>query len=661
MQKTASKKYSKLIDETAFLKTNWNLSDDAIAERSYDQNKLLEAAMVRESNHPQFDGMSYMKYNETNEMADISFLAPKINKYDSRITSGVTHEKDSSLLSFYSNLNFEGTVRVTYKDKELYDVGVALTNLARSSRENENYDDKRPNNYRSYIVQGTVLTIEEYVERYYPNKVITSEIDFSQLDKVTWVEDGKKKEYQGCESTMIDGKKVFYENIRERDVQKQPGLHIIEYIPREDLETIWGETERWKSVPLNFTDVQQSYTQGSIYSDWIYSPIDLEKMCVHRVYRPFTQRFQIYLNTVPMLPTGFPLKAVSPSGLIPAAKGDSDSMNMFTYSKSEPAKAKIDQAVFDKVLQNMLIKFKQSAMVPRGNLTDKIYDSSILMGGRFISDLNPKDIPPLIENPGITNSDFSFYSLIKEQIDTKTVSSLIEGNEGQGAMTLGQYMDMQKKQMLKLGTKIDGIINWERQMLRLRVANLIVHGAEKTGKVIDGNKGKKNEYRDVAVEAELSSGGKGLNILRFDDENTRTSEDVFNEQNEYEEKNGVEVDITYLNPKMIKDLQTDPDYKIYYDVVPVDKHNDKLAQIMFVKMITDAANIFGMDSLKVARLKKRYAAKFNEQFDDLFLNERELELKRMEMQQSAMEAEGEAGGIPESKEDAGLKDVMLQA
>lgn len=597
------------------------LSDEAIKERSFDMNKLFEIAMVRESPHPQFDGMSYMKYNETNEMADISFLAPKVNKMDSRITTGVTHEKDSSLVSFFINLNFEGNVRCFHKDKELYEIGTALTNWVRKSREDEDYNEKRPYFYRNYVAQGTSFTLEEEIERYVPNKIITGKVDLTRLDKLSWKDAGQKKVYQGCESSLIDPKKVFMEDIRQPDIQKQPGVYIVDYVPRETLEGIWGKTENWKMVPKDYVQLQEWYTSGSIYSDWIFAPIDANKCCVVRAYRPYERRFQIYINSIPMLPTDFPLEPVSPGNVIPLAKGDSDLMNMFAYSKSEPAKTKIDQAVYDKVLQNMLVKFQQSAFVPRGNLSNKVLDQSILMGGRMISDLDPKDIPPLIDNPGITNSDFSFYQLLKEQIDSKTVSALLEGNPVQGEMTLGQYMDMQKKQMLKLGIKLDGIISWERQMLKLRTYSLIANGARKEG----------DEYQDVAVDAEVGDGAKGLNILKFTENNTKTPEDVFDEENAYQDEFGTEAEIIYLNPKILKNLLTDPEYTLRFEIVPVDKNNDKLTQIMYVQMISQAAQLFGMDSLQVAKLKKRYASKMGEQFDDLFLDEKAVEMKRQQM------------------------------
>jgi len=640
------------------------LSDSLIAERTFDMKKLMDSAMIRETSHPQFDGMSYMKWNETNEMADISYLAPKVNKQDSRITTGVTHEKDSSMVSFLLNMNFEGTVRVFHKDKELYDVGTALTNLVRKSREDENYDDKRPVLYRNFVAQGTSFAEEQYIEMCLPNKVVDGEIDFGKLDEVKWKE-GPKRNIKKCETTFLDGKKVFLENIREKMIQKQPGVITVEYLPKQELESIWGNNKNWALVPDTYSFQEESYTQGSIYADWLFGAIDESKYCQVKVYRPYDQRYQTYINNIPMLPAGFPLSVVSPSGLIPISKGDADPMNMFAYSKSDPSKAKVDQAVFDKVLQNMLVKHNQSAAVPRGNLTGKVFDPSILMGGKVISDLDPKDIPALIDNPGITQSDFSFYQLLKEQIDSKTLSALLEGQPAGGDMTLGQYMDMQKKSILKLGGRIDGMMQWERQMLQLRTYNLIAKGARKSSVNEEGIPG----YEDVTVEAEVSSGSKGLNIIRFDEENYKTSEDVFNEENQYEEDNGTEAQIVYLNPLMLKDMINNPEYHIQFEVIPVDKNNDKLAQVMFVKMIADAANLFGMDSLQVGKLKKRYAAKFGEQFDSLFLGEQELEMNRMEAQQAEIAAAQLGGGKPKpgggkmkspAPEEPGAKDMMMQ-
>ena len=602
------------------------LTEKEIRERSFDLYRLFTISQVRESSLPQFDGMGYTRYNETNEMADISYLAPKKNKGDSRITTGVTHEKDSSLVSFFLNLNFEGNVKVFYKDKEITEAGTALTKLVRKTREEESYDNKRSALYRNFVAQGTAFALEEYIEEWIPDKKITGKINPARLDEVKWVENGMRLLRKGCQTSMVDGKKVFLEDIRQPDIQKQPGVYIVEYVPREILKSIWGKTPRWKNVPYMVNPTATSLgtlTQGSIYSDWIFGEIDFNKCEVIKVFRPFEQRFQIYINGVPMLPAGFPIKAVSPSGGVPIAKGDIDLMNMFAYSKSEPAKTKIDQAVFDEILQNMIVKFRQSAFVPRANNTDRILSPDMFLGGRLISNIDKSEIEPLIDNPGITPADFSFYQLLKEQIDSKTISSLLEGNPAGGEMTLGQYMDMQKKQMLKIGGKIDGLIQWERQMLKLRVAN-IVAGVYRSGEL-------------VTLKDTMANGLDGVSIMKFTDENYFTSDDVFEQEINYKNQTGQEAEITYLSPMKMKEILEDPDYCIYYEVIPVDKNNDKLTQMMFVSMIQQAAQLFGMESLQVANLKKQYAALMGKSFDDIFISEQEMQAKQQQLMQQEME------------------------
>lgn len=630
------------------------LSKEALYERSFDLYRLYQISQVRESALPQFDGMGYSLYNETNEMADMSFLAPKKNKGDSRITTGITHEKDDSLTSFFLNLNFEGNIRIFYKDKEMYEIGTAATKWVRKSREQESYDAKRPLNYKNYVVQGTSFIVEEYEEMWLPDKVITSEIDATALDQLTWVDRGYKKVTAGCISHLVDGKKVFLENIREQDIQKQPGVYTVEYVPREIMKAIWEKTEMWKYVPFNIIPTSQmmgSLTQASIYSDWIYGEIDMYKCEVIKVYRPFEQRYQIYINGIPMLKPKFPLKAVSPSRLIPIAKGDIDIMNLFAYSKSEPAKTKIDQAIFDEVLQNMIVKSRQSTFVPRVNNSDRILTPDMFLGGRIISNIDVDMIKPMIDNPGITAADFSFYKLFDEQISKKTISTLLEGVQvpDTGSVSIDQYLDMEKKQMLKIGGKIDGIVQWERQMLKLRFANLLAHGAQKDD---DG------QYKDLSMHDSMSNGTKGLNVFKFTDQNIKSSEDVFNEQNQYQEENGQPVEITYLNPQLMRQILDDPDYYVCYEVIPVDKNNGKLTQMMFVQMVTEAANLFGMDSLQVDGLKKQYASVMNKPYDDLFLSPQDLAAKQQAAQQQEEQDELNGKKPVESKIQPNVKPLV---
>jgi len=631
------------------------LTEKELKERNFDLYRLYQSSQVRESSQPQFDGMGYSLYNETNEMADMTFLAPKINKGDSRVSTGITHEKDSSLVSFFLNLNFEGNVRVFKGDKEEYDIGSSMTKLIRKSRQDEEYDSKRSSLYRNFVVQGTAFASEEYVEEWQPDKKIIGDINPLSLDEVKWVDKGMKRVKHGCQTTLIDGKKVFLENIREKDIQKQTGVFIVDYIPREQAESVWGKTKRWNNVPKIITPTSQSIgtlSQGSIYSDWILGEVDFYKLERIRVYRVYEQRYQIYLNGVPMLPCYYPLEPVSPKKIVPISKGDIDPINMFAYSKSEPAKTKIDQAVFDEILQNMLVKFRQSVFTPRANNTGKVLSPDMFLGGKYVDNIDPDEMPPLIDNTGITSSDFSFYKLFEEQIGNKTISSLLEGNP-QGDMTLGQYMDMQKKQMLKIGGKIDGLIQWERQMLKLRFYNLLAHGYQKNDA---------GEYSDIVSNDSVQGGSKGTNVFKFTDQLHKSTYDVREEELAYEKNTGDNAEITYLNPELLKDILLNPAYSFSFEVIPTDKNNDKLTQIMFVQMISESANLFGIESLQVEKLKKQYASVMGKSFDDIFKSEQELALMQEQQQMAEAnnpEAKPKKQPVAENRQGSSVADIVL--
>ncbi len=520
------------------------LSPEAILERSFDLNRLFMIAQLRESPHPQFDGMGYMKYNETNEMADISYIAPKKNKYDTRVTSGITHEKDSSIVSLIQSFNFESSLTVYYKEQELPELSTSLTAWIRKCRELINYDEKRPIHYRNLIVQGTAFADVRHKQTFIPNKVITSSTgDMDDLDSIEWQTIGVKKHFDGVDVSLVDGKKVFLEDIHQPDIRKQPGIYTVEYVPRELIAAIWGQSPRWKNVPKMsgpFSTIGALVTQGSIYSEWFYMPVDLLKMEVITATRPMENRFQIYLNGVPMLKEGFPLTAVSPSGNPTLTKGDIDTMSMFAYSKGIPSKTKMDQALYDALVRIGVIMFEQQAFPPTGNNSGRLLSPDIFMPSKLTRNLHKEDLSILTDNPGLQPASFQFIDMIKTQIDNKSVTSLLENgnNPEAGNMTLGQYMDQQKRQLVKLGGIFDGVINWEKQIDYLILMDCLAYGA--------------GDRKTVAVKDTFLEGGKGTRVLRFKKGNLSSPEDLHQEEIDTQQATGQDVRYSDMDPDRLK-------------------------------------------------------------------------------------------------------------
>jgi len=612
---------AKMSDENV---TPPELTDEELAERSFDLNKLFAISQIRESPHPQFDGMGYMKYNETNEMADISYIAPKKNKYDTRVTSGITHEKDSSILALVSNFKFEPQVTVFYKDKEMPELSTSCNAWIKKSRELDNYDEKRPINYRQLIVQGTAFAQVKHVCQYVPNKIISKksqDVDYTGPEAIEWKEMGYKVQFDGTSCDLVDGKKVFMEDYYQQNVRKQVGIYTVEYVPREIIASIWHESPRWKNVPKKCAPngtIGAMITQGSIYSDWFFLTLDFDKVEVIQAQRPFENRYQIYLNGVPMLPAGFPLTAVSPSGNPFLAKGDIDPMNMCAYSKGIPAKTKMDQALYDALNRVALIKFEQAAFPPAGNNSGRVLSPDIFMPSNMTRNLRKEDISILTENQGLTPADFQYINMIKENIDNKSVTSLLENGQQPNDMTLGQYLDMQKRQLIKLGGIFDGVINWEKQIGHLILMDLLYNAP--------------NVNQSIPIKDSFEDGSKGLRVLRFKTPNMSTPEQLHAEELQYKKETGQDVRYTDMDPKELRKMVNNPDYYFYWEVIPVEKNNDKVAQAFFVSMITQAAQLFGMQSMKVQNLKQRYAQVMGEQFDDLFLTQEQVDTQQQQQQ-----------------------------
>ena len=136
------------------------------------------------------------------------------------------------------------------------------------------------------------------------------------------------------------------------------------------------------------------------------------------------------------------------------------------------------------------------------------------------------------------------------------------------------------------------------------------------------------DYIAIAIEDTMFDGTKGVNNIKFTTPNTKTEEDVYDEELEYEKENGTQVAFTYIDPELMKAVIDDPDYFISYEIVPVEKNNDTFNQLVFENMITKAMNLFGPESLQVSRLKRRYAQVMGEVYDDVFLSEEEIAAKQ---------------------------------
>lgn len=597
------------------------LSDSAEVWRTFDTKNLRAIARQREIPYLQFDGMSYSQQYFENEKIGLSYIYPKKNKAETPFTSGIGAEKIKTLGSMINEYSFETNYTVKYKNEPIDDLSLILTNWVRDSKEREKYDEKVRIQNRSLLEQGTAYTVERYFSYSTTDKKILSPyIDLSKLDKVKWIAKGKKS-VDYCSTDHLRGTKVFLENMTLNDIRFQSRAYVVQLVQYDMLEEIFGKLDNFKQVKKGVAAIRMLAsmygTISAYHPDFIQQDVPQNELV--EVFDRINNRYQIYIDTWPMLEEEFPLKIVSPGGDIPIAKGDLDPSEDFAISRGIPFNMKIDQQLYDLSFKIALIKMKQSAYIPSVNNTGKYMSSAVYEPGMMSEGFQAEKIQSLIADPGIKPADFSFLELIKKGIDDKSFNPILEGG-ADDSTTLGEYLDKTRKSMYKIGYVFDAIINWEKQKSILRAYNLLAYGIRKK----EGGGFEDLSLADTDSDATWS--------IKFEDNTKSSAEDVY-AMDVAAQKAGRNVKHAILSPKLLASIIDNPEYSIETSIVPTDKNNDTITQIKYVQKVTQAMNLYGPNSIAAERSKKEYARVMGTDFEDLFKTPEETQLELMQAQQ----------------------------
>jgi len=634
------------------------LNDDEKSQRKEDIQLFVDMSTERDKPHPELDEMSYLQYWESNRKKDLSHIPPKQNKQDVRINTGITREKITTLESTALDLNF--VPNVTTFDSEsilVAELGDNMGDMVKKSREIENYDKKRPIYYRELISQGDVFVLETFTEKFKDVPVeklnwdpINNKLsDFSLKTRL-------KKVFAECESKRIDGRQVFLGSMRIEYIEDQDHVAILSKFSRKDAKSRYGQWERWENVPKKlgvFKDVED----GATYPSWNETKLTIQEDEVGELilFDKVKQRVQIYLNETPMLPVNYPLEAISPSGDIPMAQGKNEIIAGFAYSKSQPSKTKIEHEVFDEVTKLMIEGMRQGRKPPKGSRGKKLVSPNVFIAGKVTPDMKEGDIFDLIKNAGLNSSDFSFYQLIKEAIDDKSVNPSFSGEGRAGAdPTATQVLQEKEQQLLKLGSLIDGIINFERRLTWLRIYNILENWTTEVDFSINPTReGIKAGFRRFSVDTILPDGKKGIKEFRIQTGEIPTLEEQQKEEKKLTEKNGVETRIVFLNPALLRKLK----YIWIILIIPTPKSNDKLSQILFIENLRQAIELFGPESLNSEYLKQRYAILINEDYNKMFKK-----IDPLQLLQQGFQTNGKSNpAVGPAKSAAGARSQPIKA
>lgn len=584
--------------------------------------RLMQMRFMRDRNHPELDNMTYVEYYEANRRKDLSYLIPKKNRQDIRIVTGTTREKDSTLLSTMLDLNLNPAITAfDVDDMIVNEFGENMSDMVKKSREIEEYEEIRGIIYREMIAQGDVFVQELHVEEFrdIPLKKDDWDPTISAVSEYT-IKRRLQKVFDGCRVRMVNGKKVYLGNIRCENIKNQPIVAILNVYPRSTTSGIYGQWERWKNVPYKMDTADAFWDDGKTYKDWnLVQLSDYDKVAEIMVFDPVLNLFQIFLNGIMMLPANYPLTSISPSGEIPMSQGKLEPISDFCYSKSQPSKTKVDQEVKDEIVKLMIERMRLGNKPPLGNNGSTILSDKVYMAGQITPNIKDGELFPILPNfaAGISPGDFSFYKLISDSIDEKTVNKGFQGQDQSGDQTATQAVQDKNQQMLKLGLSIDGLVNLERRMTWLRIYNIIEHWMDEDDSTLKTvRKGVKDAYKTISVETSLEDGSSGIKMFRFSPNSKFPNVgDQHQEEEHLSKSHGKPVRIVYMDPAAIRAMK----WRWYVIMNPSPKSNDKLSQIMFTQNITEGYGLFGPQAFNQDYLKQRWASNIKENYSKMFV------------------------------------------
>ncbi len=608
--------------------------DYSPAEASYRSNLLSMLTMdfqLREQSHMELDDKTYSEYYLINRQQDMAYNPPRRNASDSRIVSGITHEKDNTILQIITDMNLQPKVCIYDKDDtELYDAGLVLTARLKKILLEESFKEKASDFFRVNIGQGNVFVKERpYSEKYIANKIpIGGTNDNTPIFKRKW-KTVVKKEQMGCNSELIPNTCVFFPNLLEKDLHKQDHVFVVMHVPYETVAQYFKDFPRWASVPKYSQTIIPQNVNG-IWGDYFLQQPKDKYMEVIWYESECRNEQNVMLNSTLMYPvqdesgiiTGYPLTEDSPSGQYSVIKGDNEPIPFFAYGKSVPSKTEVKEETVNELMRLMVYKMRQAAKPPVGNNSTKILPANIWDPGIITPDITKEELSILTPNAGITASDFNFYKLVMESVSDSSVGESIEGGQEAPNITATQYVDQKKQELKKLGLSIDNAIAFLKQIYWQKLFNDIQYITKKTSQYNSDTGEIEEAYSDFMMDNMNPDGTRSKVQVSFVDDNSEyAGPEGSQKMLDNEEEGGADIKKLRVRPDFLKELVENLRDKMYIEVVAEPEGaNQSLLAVLF-NLLTEYANLRGgqIPNLNYDYLDKIIGQNSGFESDKLFL------------------------------------------
>ena len=588
-----------------------NYSKEEQEWRKKDYQRMINARSSRNQSWAEFNDLDFNTWYTGCQLTANSYNPPKANPEDVRINTGIVNEKNNTLTSQILELNFKP--RITAFDKNniiLADFSKRMEEIVIKSFEEENFDDMWKLTVKDLLDVGTCFVEEAFVQKSAVEREIRGLDVALSIDPFHATYTEVTKRLQGiCTANLLPGNKVYLGNMREFFIEKQPYVFTIEYMPYEVAKETFGHMYRFSDVPDSLTEILPDSESEFINWGRIEACPDERWVEVAKFYCAPENRFQLYLNSVPMLPCKTPLSLVSFDGSYPVSKGDNQPINRyFAYSKSDAAKTRVDQAVLDEMMRIFVLKFRRMVAPPTANNTGRYLSRDVFLPGKMPMNIDPSQLQPLLPGDQISQGEFMTFEFFRNMLNDKTVSKRLNDVLGNPNATATGVIEAKRERAAQLGLTLHGITSLHRSISYKRLMNILKNYTNPYDTSIDELRGElKDMYYSFTVDTADERGVPGKRIIQFTDNADISLKQIKDTERELSKSYGMPVKVSLLNAKEIQKVKCT--FSIQSTVSQ--KETDELEKLMFTNTVREGLGLFGAQAFKMPALIQMWARKSN--------------------------------------------------
>lgn len=575
---------------------------------SFLQRRLEDSRNMKNTPLPEFNNKTYYQDFEENVKIAHTKLPEKKNEDDVILSAGTIEDKLNSLLSHVANLDLSPEVMAYDRENnQLNDLGIALTDTIFMTEQIDGGEiggdeEKKLLRQRELLSQNAVFVQEEWLRKFERKKKLSAKYDGQFKDWKNW-NDSLELCFEGPSRNLIYGPNVYLGDITEYSMEKQPYIFIAYQEHYDIAKTKYGKFENWVYVKAGKIPDSETNEQRTIYDmKFRLNPVRDNHVEIILYQDKPTDEFQILINGVCMLPIGFPLSAVSPSGEYNVVKQVFRVVNhKFAYGKPFVKSGSVYEiaGIVDEMLKLFVLKTRKSVAPPYANVSGRVISKKVLSPGRITMGISPDALKPIgTEGQGVTSNEYNILKELQDRIDKSTVSPQFQGQQGKSGTTATEVMELQRQAKQTLGLTIAACVLLEKKLGYLRLYNIIenwFNPFDTKVVTVDDVRKELKMYRNTTRQTNIEGEGMGeRQVIPVESKDELpASKEIRNLELEEERRTGTPTRKIYLDYNTLKTAKI----RWYIVITPKEKEGTAFFKILFREQLADMMVLMQLGSV----------------------------------------------------------------